>query len=377
MTERRNGEIRTLSPGREMLFARAETELHYQAQVYRLGERFEGLAPELAQITMLDVTQVPGCHYGLKNIFVPLIKYLEAEKRVTPANSKLIEASTGNGWVAFSEAAQLLGYEHAVIMPDGLPETRYQHPAGRNVEIIKTPKEKYAEGMPEELEQLTKLSFNRERIQNGARKYVSPNHAAGDEIKTNITVKAMSELGQQLLANIGEQDEPIRVVVSMGNGASLCALGEYVKNHTNGAKVVATESLPYGGGFDRFARQHNLSSYKELFGIDPGDPRLMAHFSAFGTNAPIGIDMPLQNRAFDRNLIDKYELFTDNEALQAYNELPEHMENGAKIPNTDALPRVLYETFGNSTLGNIAVAAKFTGRGERVAAMAYDDRQNY
>ncbi len=371
-------EVPILLSGRDELFHKAESELHYQAQVYRLGEKFEGLAPNLAEIIVLDVTQVPGCHYGLKNVFVPLIKYMETEKRVTPANSKLVEASTGNGWVAFSDAAQMLGYEHAVIMPDGLPEARYLHPKGRKVEIIKTPKEKYAEGMPEELEHLTSLSFNRERIQEGKKRYVSPNHAAGDEIKTNITVNTMSELGRQLLANFSEQDKPIRVVVSMGNGASLCALGEYVKSHTENAKVVATESFAYGGGFDRYAKSHGASSYGDLFGIDPGHPELMSHFSAFGTNAPIGIEMPLHERAFNSNLIDNYALFTDNKVQEAYKKLQPNSPAGLLPLNYGVLlPKVLIDTYGNSTLGNILIASRYTQKGERVVAMAYDGRQNY
>ena len=78
--ERQNREGHALSFERENLFRAAETELHFPAQIYRLGDRFEGLAPELTEITMLDVTNIPGCHYGLRNVFLPLIRQRERER---------------------------------------------------------------------------------------------------------------------------------------------------------------------------------------------------------------------------------------------------------------------------------------------------------
>src|SRR3989344_67355 len=303
MKERQSGNM--LSPKREELFRAAEKELQFSAQVYRLGDRFEDLSPELAEITMLDVTNIPGCHYGLKNVFVPLIRQHEREKAsdmgsrvvVSPETAILIEPSMGNGWVAFSDAAEKLGYEHIVVMPDGLPEPRYHHPQGRKVKIIRTPKEEYAEGLPKQLQAL--IDQNRQRLLDGKKIYVSPNHAAG---RVDITVEAMSELGRQLIANLGELHDPLRVVISMGNGSSLCAVGEYVKKHSKNAKVVATESFAYGGGYDQYAQRRGLKSYNELFGINPGHPTLMAKFSAFGTNAPIGIELPLQTRAMSGDL---------------------------------------------------------------------------
>lgn len=380
--ERRSGKSHVLSSEREQIFRSAEKELNFPVQVYRLGDRFEGLVPELARLTMLDVTQIPGCHYGAKNVFVPIIRHLESMRSsggksrmvVSPDKAILVEPSTGNGWVAFSDAATMLGYEHVVIMPDGLPEPRYHHPAGREVEIIRTPKEEYAEGMPKQLQAL--MNQNKQRLAQGEKIYVSPNHAVN---RSDIAVEAMSDLGRQLLANLGELHEPLRVVISMGNGASLCAVGEYVKNHSKNAKVVATESFAFGGGYDRVAKDKGQASYKELFGIDPGDPALMAKFSAFGTNAPIGIDMPLHARAMAGDLIDDYVIFADSQVLQAYRELQpkeDHVRNALLLPNYSTLPHILYEAYGNSTLANIVVAS-LVNKGERVVVMAYDGRKQY
>lgn len=383
MKERQGQEGRPLSPEREKLFSTLEAETPSSAQIYRLGDKFKELSPELAAITMLDVTNIQGCHYGLKNVFVPIIHYLEVTKNsdeksmmtVSPENAILVESSTGNGWVAFSDAATKLGYEHIVVMPGGLPEPRYHHPQGRKVEIIRTPKEEYAEGMRKQLKDL--IDQNKQRLLEGKKIYVSPNHSIRG---ADITIKTMSELGRQLVAGLGELHDPLRVVVSMGNGSSLCAIGEYVKNNTPKAKVVATEDFAYGGGYDRFAQAKGLPTYGQLFGIKPGTKELIEEFTTYGTNVPFGIKLPLQARAMDSGLIDEYVLFADNEVLEAYAELhpkEDQGENALKLPNRSKLPRILFEAYGNSTLANIAVASRFTNSGERVVAIAYDSRKNY
>lgn len=376
-------ELRRLSDERQALFGEVERKLHFQADIYTLGERFEQLPDYLRNIVMLDVTKIPGCHYGLKNVFVPIIEHMEEtgvevknqHVEVIPENVILVEPSTGNGWVAFSDAAEALGYEHIVIMPEGLPEARYRDPKGRNVRIIKTPKEEYAAGMPKALREL--LHENQERLSRGEKIFATPNHPVS---AADITVETMSELGKQLIDQVGANTLPLRTVVSMGNGASICALGEYVKKHKSGSKVTATESLAYGGGYDRFAMQKGLPRYKDLFGIEPGNKKMMVTFKAFGTNAPIGIELPLQTRAIQGDLIDNYVLFTDNDAMKVFGDITsllENLEQARKLPNYSSLPQALYDAYGNSTLANIATAVQYADKGELVVAMAYDGRENY
>ncbi len=370
----------SLSPERTQLFAEAEAALHYQAQIYPLGNRFEGLSSSLASIYVLDVTQVPGCHYGLKNVFVPIIKHLEETRptgrmRVSPENAILVEPSTGNGWVAFSDAAEKLGYEHFVVMPDGLPDARYKHPLGRNVKIVMTPKENYAAGIPVKLQEL--MEENRQRLRNGEKFYISPNHAVSSSL---ITIKTMAELAHQLVNKLATREEHLRVFISMGNGSSLCSVGEYLKENRPGSAVVATESFAYGGGYDRFARTKEIEGYQDLYGIEPGHRALMDKFSTFGTNAPIGIELPLQTRAFSGDLLDDYILCMDRSVLAAYIKLnPEHryLKHALQLPNYSYLPDSLYEAFGNSTLANIAAASTFSIPNEIRIAVAYDSRSNY
>lgn len=382
MIESQTREYLAISNERKQVFREAEKKLHFTAGVYPLGDRFEGLTPELAHVWVLDVTRVPGCHYGLKNVFVPIIEDLETHGidvgeqhvPVSPETAILVEPSTGNGWVAFSDAAETLGYQYVVIMPDGLPEARYRHPAGRRVTIIKTPAQDYAVGMPKQLKKLIKE--NPQRLADDEKIYVTPNHPIS---AAEITVKTMSELGRQLLTWVDEAS-PIRAVVSMGNGASLCALGEYLKENSSRSKVVATESFVFGEGYDTFAQLKNLPRYRELYGIDPGNTILMKAFSAYGTNAPIHIELPLQTRAMSGNLIDDYMLFTDSKAVETFKQLipsGQSLENVARLPNYSNLPQSLFGKFGNSTLANIATASSYTNGKELVVAMAYDGRGNY
>ncbi len=198
--------------------------------------------------------------------------------------------------------------------------------------------------MPLKLKEL--LSKNRRRLKTGEKIYVTPNHPID---AANITVQTMSELGVQLLAKLPDITKPLRVVVSMGNGASLCALGEQVKTHVPGSKVVATEDFAYGGGYDWFARLRGLARYSELFGIDPGHPKLMAKFGTYGTNAPLGVPLPLQERAVSGSLIDEYVLFASAEVLDEFKKIAPSETNRANalaLPNYDRLPQTLIAHFG-------------------------------
>lgn len=369
-----------LTPERRAIFDTIEREPNPSIRVYQLGERFEGLPSSLAKVTMLDVTKITGAHYGVGKTFPLIIRDLEEHGtrvgrqrvKVSPETAILFEASTGNGWVAFSNAAERLGYEHVIVMPKGLPAARYRHPQGRKVKIVSPETEDYALGMPGK--QMELLGENPGRLNSGEKIYVTPNHAISG---ANRTVQAMSEIGKQLIEHVGTGE--LTAVISMGNGASLYSIGKYLKEHTQAAQVIATESFNFGGGFDRYARLRGYRSYGEVFGIDPGNPNLMQQFNAYGTNAPIGVELPLQRRAIT-DVIDFYRLFIDDATAQSYNTLrldAKFNEIVAGLPNYDRLPLILYETFGNSSLGNIAVAKRFARDGKTVMAMAYDGRGNY
>ncbi len=371
-----------LNQKRDSLFQQAERELRHEVSIYRLKDRFEGLPNNLGNITMLDASNIPGCHYGVRNVFVPIIHHLEEvgfsvkDKYVdiNPDTTILVEPSTGNSWVAFSDAAEMLGYEHIVVMPEGLPESRYRHPNGRPVKILRTPKEEYAEGMPKQLQSL--IMQNRRRIALGQKIYITPNHPISS---ADITVKAMADLGRQLAAKL--QGKAFTFVGSMGNGASICSIGEYLKENTDDARVIATESFNYGGGYDWYANTHRKPSYKKLYGIDPGNPILMKQFDAFGTNAPIGIELPLQKRAIEGGLLDDYSLFTTQATFDVYKSIPglsqEQINNASSLPNRNKLPQSLYEAYGNSTLANIEVASQYTNEEREIVAIAYDSRKAY
>jgi hypothetical protein len=211
-------------PDRTALFAEIEANLHFRAEVYQLGEYFEGLPSELALITLLDVTNIPGCHYGLRNVFVPIIRQLELggirvggqTLPVTPETVRIMEGSTGNGYAAAKNAAERLGYEFIAVMPDGMPQARYSPPGGKEIVFIKspatqddidlalletpgalviilTPAAEYAEGIPRQI--LSLLKENKERVSSRKKLIASPDHSVGS---ADTTIATMAELGIQL-----------------------------------------------------------------------------------------------------------------------------------------------------------------------------------
>ena len=382
------GSQHILSPGREALFDQLEGEMLHEARVYRLTDRFPELPQNYQDIYVVDVTEIPGCHYGLRNVFVPIIRHLERTGvrvgeeivPVTPDTAILVEPSTGNGWVASSDAATRAGYEHIVVMPDGLPEARGRHPDGREVMIIRTPAALYARGMPRAMGEL--ISQNRDRRARGDKIYVSPNHPIG---AADITIEAMSELGRQALAGLEGEYRRLVVVVSMGNGASLWGLAGPIRESRPDAYITATESFACGTAYEEWRTRGGLhiQSYQERFGIEPATKEMMEAFSLLGTNAPIGVILPLQERAYAAGLVSRIQLVADDPVLAAYRKLRPGtlwQHNANMLPNLSDEPEELQAVFGNSTLANIAAAAdeSMYWDGHRAfVVMAYDGRSQY
>lgn len=392
--------------GRVALYEAIEAEFNYKPDIYRAGERFEDLPSDIAPLIFIDVTKVPGCHYGVGNLFLEIMKVIESEGvpvnrqriQVRPENTYVVEGSTGNGWVAAARTAVRLGYKFIGVMPDGMPAARYQYEGfsnivcfdshnpddileqkklcasidlafspGISVVIVKTPADQYALGMPRQIKAF--LSQNRSRLEEEHRIYVSPDHSVQN---AEITVKAMSKIGEEVVNSLGKQNLPTIVVASMGNGASVCAL------ENTGMALVVTESLNTGLWYDQFAALHDLESYNTRFGIDPANPSLMQKFITYGTNAPLEVLLPLQQRALQT--VSGCVLFTESETLETFLRLGlenTYLQRVLQLPNYSLLPPVLQAAFGNSSLANIAVAKRFIEMGKEAAVMIYDGRENY
>jgi len=368
---------------RQQLFDKLDGELKGNAEFYFLDERFP--EEEFPEIICIDVSQVEGCHYGHNNVFVPLIERLEKQgisidgevHQVTPDKAILIEPSTGNGFIAFTKAAHLLGYETKVIMPDGMPEARYRGGENYAAEIIRTPAEKYARGMPERIEEL--IAQNRQRLKSGEKIFASPNHCIGES--GDITVARMGLMVKQLDRWMGANYSGVigSLSVSVGNGSSLCGLGEAIKRLNPQTQVHATESFACGLYYNEFARNNGLDSYLKLYGIEPAADILMKHFTEYGTNAPIGIKFPLQKRGL--NIVDNVILCANHELLDAFNNgfnpSMKHFNQASRLPRWDKLPQRLHDHYGNSSLMNIAAAISVAEEDAAGIAMIYDGRDKY
>ncbi len=389
-------ERQPLPQAREAQFKEAHAMLGYQdARVYRLDEEFKGLPRELPDVVVLE----PGKngHYG--PVFAYIIEELEKNQRkikvdgvsnpipITKDTVTLVETSTGKAKDAFVRAADYLGYECVAVMPFGLPEARYRLPEQDYIqgqpEVIRADSADYALGMTNKLQEL--LATNPERVARGYKPYYCLNHAVS---AAETTVRAMSELGRQMVSKIQAQyNRPLDwFVATMGNGASLCGLSLAAREADPNIKVFATEAFASGVVYDSFARLHGLESYKDKYGIEPGS--LMSAYKAYGSSAPIEVVLPLQERAI-REFVHDYGLVTDRSTNQAYRKTSPQPSDGQQalvgnLLNISALPPVLYETYGNTALMGFAAAEKILHRnkmrgdtGKVVATVAYDGRSNY
>ncbi len=385
-----------LPQAREAEFARAKESLGYQdARVYRLDEQLNGLPRELPDVVVLE----PGKngHYG--PVFAHIIEDLENNQRkikvdgvsipipITSNTVTLVETSTGNAKDAFVRAADYLGYECVVVMPSGLPEARYRLPEQDYLqgqpEVIRADSGDYALGMTTKLREL--LATNPERVARGDKPYYCLNHAVS---AADTTVRAMSKLGEVMAQKIHEKyNKPLGdLVVTMGNGASVCALGLLAKEVYPDLRITAIEALASGWIYDLFAQRHGLESYWEKYGMKPGS--LMPAYTAYGSTAPMKEVLPLQIRAIDEFVHD-FELITDRLTNQAYKEMSPQPSDGqraliANLPDTSTLPPELHKFYGNTALMGFVEADKILRRnkmrgGERklVGTVAYDLRDKY
>ena len=369
-----------LSPPREAQYREFTNEPPAHIPIDRLGVLVENVPYPFSEVVGIDMSGIDGCHYGVKNIFPSIFYRYETQGlRVgegifypTPDKAIAGGTTTTNAGTAMVIAAERFGYEPLMVIPDNLPRARYRFMEDHNVHLIKT--RNYAKEMPDAVKAL--IAQNPERLARGEKVYMFEDHSVRN---ADITVEVMSKtIGSQVVKALGHL-EGLALVVAMGNGSSIQAIGQEVRMHIPESKVVAAESIAYGGGYNMFAAKNHLPTYRDLLGIDPGHPELMKVFRAYGSNAPIHVKLPLQQKSIDEVVTD-YALYLYDEVLAAYQKLG--MGNAYSIfveslPNYDRLPKSLYERYGNTSLANILIASQYVEQGLPAAAVLYDSRINY
>lgn len=367
-----------ISQERLEFFAAAKKEMESDPKIYSL---VDVVKDPTNHIYVIDHSAQEGCHY--RGIFIRLIEILENEglKKesgilpIRPDTAILVETTTGNAGIDFFAAATKAGYEAAVIIPDGLPSSRYRPLERFGQTIIKTPPEGYALNMPDALTKL--LRQNKERLRRGEKMYVSPNHSMGR--MAQVTTLTMATMIDRFTDTIDEQID--LAIFGMGNGSSVYGPAKRLREFSPSTQIVAVESIASGGAYEIM----HPGKYEELFGLRPGDPRLMAHYKLFGLNAPISVEMPSKTQAITERIVDEIELVTDNGMNRTMEKidtvLPDHRQNFLQLPNWELTKKVVESRykFGNSSMANISVALQFleNKKNTNVLCIVYDGQEKY
>lgn len=380
---------------RKELYINLKKEIVSKPQVYPL----EGVcSPESGnKVFVIDFSRQSGSHY--RGVFVHLIELLENKgvsidkKRypVAPETAILVEPTTGNGGEDFIRAANALGYECHVVMPDGMPRARYRpmmELGGSEGTVIRTPKEDYAIGMRNKLAEL--ISSNPIRIANGEKFYASPNHCCND--RAAITTALMARMIDSYIDSFTSQ--PARgvdlAVFAMGNGSSVLGPGERVKELWPNARIHCVESLASGLFFNKFRHAHSIPDYKSLFGIETAvydnnrASPLMPAFSLYGTNSPLGVSLPSQDRALD-GVVDDVVLVNDCRVNALHERLVSSVnarDQAKSLVFWDGIQEFLKEknySFGNSSAACVGVALRWLENkmNKTVLTVVYDGLDKY
>ena len=364
---------------RNKLFDKLKEEMVSEPKIYQLDSLLPLLRKDTGnKIHIIDFSEQPGAHY--RGVFVRLIERLEniGLKRgtipISPETAILVEPTTGNGGEDFVIAANKLGYEAVVVMPDGMPESRYHPMEKLGGTVIGTSKEDYALGMRAKLVEL--LNGNDKRLERGEKIFASPNHC-GHEM-SDITTCHMAGMIDQYMKEI---EMPLDFAVfAMGNGSSLYGPGRRVKELFPKAKIYGIESVASGLAFDKMYP----GRYKELFGIHPAHPEMMKQFKLYGTNAPLGVPLPAQDKSISEGIVDEIILVSDDDVYLGACRVgvsSEHQANLLYLTNWHQISRELINScsFGNSSVAVIAASLEKLKNKENQNALCvvYDNREKY
>ncbi|MBI2451531.1 PLP-dependent lyase/thiolase [Candidatus Pacearchaeota archaeon] len=198
-----------------------------------------------------------GSHYD--RVYVPLLRALEEEGKIQPAENPLIETTSGNAGASFAWVCKRLGYECTVIVPPELPKARVDDIRNHGGHIRFSERGKYVRGAAEELRKVLKIE-NKERKAKGLPPFYTPNHS--QDIRSTgflerITEEVLDELRDASLDY---------AVLAVGNGATILGPGRLLKEKSPKTKIVAWEPFASGKAFDI----RHPGAYESMFRIKPG-----------------------------------------------------------------------------------------------------------
>jgi cysteine synthase A len=169
-------------------------------------------------------------------IGVAMIDAAEAEERIKPGETTLVEPTSGNTGIALAFVAAARGYRLLLTMPDTMSEERRNMLRALGAELVLTPG---AAGMPGAIERADQIAAE---LENAVvlRQFDNPANPRIHRLTTALEIWEDSDGNVDIL------------VVGVGTGGSLTGIAEFWRERKPGFEVIAVEpaasAVLSGGG---------------------------------------------------------------------------------------------------------------------------------
>jgi cysteine synthase len=143
-------------------------------------------------------------------------------------DTELVDYSTGNAGAALAWLARTLGLSCTIVMPEGLPNQRYQHLLRAGARLIKTA----GPGM------------NTPAAKSWAIEYCArqPNRLLLDQLCNPANVLGLEALGHEIVHDARHRGfSSVLFVAGYGTGATLSAVARVLREELPGSRTVAVE----------------------------------------------------------------------------------------------------------------------------------------
>jgi len=157
-------------------------------------------------------------------VALAMLEGAERDGKLTP-DSIIVEPSSGNTGIGLALVGRLKGYRVRIVMPENMSEERKKLIAALGAELVLTPADETIEGAVRKADELAAADAN---------VYIPNQFANPDNARTHYEETA-HELWRQMS---GEVDA---FVAGVGSGGTLQGVGQFLREHKPGVKIVAVE----------------------------------------------------------------------------------------------------------------------------------------
>ncbi len=222
-------------------------------------------------------------HYD--RVFPKTIRRLEDDGVIQPGD-ELIEVTSGSGGRAFAWASQVLGYKAHILVPPELPKARVQDMVnfGAEVEVtepgyMSSTSAAYGKRIEEydedgwEITPYKTKDYNVRVATKDGKRVCFVNHSAN-----GITIEGFESIGDEVSAQMPDDEKVDYVVSVMGNGTSTAALSRSMRRHYPDVAIVGLEDerSPF------YFEQMYPGEYEKRF----GKPLEFTQHDMYGSSAP-------------------------------------------------------------------------------------------